>query len=145
MFNALSTETGWANAVSNPANYTLVYTSAGGKQTLAGAIVNVTVPFDLNEGSTSLSPLGYGYAGESGRLGPVAVRDPDLLGPILGHLTAAVTPRGASAIWVSGSADRALVPLLQAGFRLESFPVLLCWDRPYADFSRYLPISPGLL
>lgn len=91
------------------------------------------------------SPLGYGYAGESGRLGPVAVRDPDLLGPILGHLTAAVTPRGASAIWVSGSADRALVPLLQAGFRLESFPVLLCWDRPYADFSRYLPISPGLL
>ncbi len=26
-----------------------------------------------------------------------------------------------------------------------TFPVLLCWDRPFADFSRYLPISPGLL
>jgi GNAT superfamily N-acetyltransferase len=91
------------------------------------------------------SPLGYGYAGESGRLGPVAVRDPALLAPVLGHLTSAVVPRGASAIWVGGAAERALVPLLQAGFRLEAFPVLLCWDRPYADFSRYLPSSPGLL
>ncbi|MGZ8437676.1 MAG: N-acetyltransferase family protein [Candidatus Limnocylindrales bacterium] len=90
-------------------------------------------------------PIGYGYAGESGRLGPVAVRDPDLLAPILGHLTSAVIPRGASAIWIGGPADRALIPLLQAGFRLEAFPVLLCWDRPFADFSRYLPSSPGLL
>ena len=89
--------------------------------------------------------LGYGYAGESGRLGPVAVRDADLLAPVLGHLTSAVIPRGAFAIWIGGAADRALVPLLRAGFRLEAFPVLLCWDRPFADFSRYLPISPGLL
>jgi GNAT superfamily N-acetyltransferase len=91
------------------------------------------------------APVGYGYAGESGRLGPVAVRDPDLLGPVLGHLTSAVVPRGAFAIWIGGGADRALVPMLQAGFRLEAFPVLLCWDRPFADFARYLPSSPGLL
>lgn len=91
------------------------------------------------------APIGYGYAGESGRLGPVAVRDPDLLAPVLGHLTSAVIPRGASAIWIGGAADRALVALLRAGFRLEAFPVLVCWDRPYADFSRYLPSSPGLL
>jgi GNAT superfamily N-acetyltransferase len=91
------------------------------------------------------SPLGYGYAGESGRLGPVAVRDSDLLTPILGHLTSAVVPRGASAIWIGGPADRALTAMLQAGFRLETFPVLLCWDRPFADFARYLPSSPGLL
>jgi GNAT superfamily N-acetyltransferase len=90
-------------------------------------------------------PVGYGYAGEAGRLGPVAVRDPDLLAPILGHLTSAVVPRGAFAIWIGGAADRALMPLLRAGFRLEAFPVLICWDRPFADFSRYLPISPGLL
>jgi GNAT superfamily N-acetyltransferase len=90
-------------------------------------------------------PVGYGYAGEAGRLGPVAARDPNLLGPILGHLTSAVVPRGAFAIWIGGAADRALVPALHAGFRLEPFPVLLCWDRPFADFSRYLPISPGLL
>ncbi len=90
-------------------------------------------------------PLGYGYAGESGRLGPVAVCDPDLLSPVLGHLTSAVLPRGAFAVWIGGAADRALVPLLRAGFRLDSFPVLLCWDRPFADFARFIPNSPGLL
>jgi GNAT superfamily N-acetyltransferase len=90
-------------------------------------------------------PVGYGYAGEAGRVGPVAVRDEALLAPIIGHLTSAVVPRGAFAIWVGGAADRALVPALQAGFRLDAFPVLLCWDRPFGDFSRYLPISPGLL
>ena len=90
-------------------------------------------------------PVGYGYAGEAGRVGPVAVRDAALLGPILGHLTSAVQPRGAFAIWVPGSAGQAVVTALAAGFRLDAFPVLLCWDRPFADFSRYLPISPGLV
>ena len=90
-------------------------------------------------------PLGYGYAGEAGRVGPVAVLDQDLLGPVLGHLTSVVMPRGAFAMWLGGAADRAVVTALQAGFRLETFPVLLCWDEPFADFSRYLPGSPGLL
>ena len=89
--------------------------------------------------------LGYGYATEAGRVGPVAVRDADLLAPVLGHLTTAVQPRGAFALWLPGSADRAVVPALRAGLRLDQFPILLCWDRPFADFSRYLPISPGLL
>jgi GNAT superfamily N-acetyltransferase len=89
--------------------------------------------------------LGYGYAGEAGRVGPVATRDPDLVAPILGHLTREVVPRGAFAMWIPGSADQAVVAALRAGFRLEPFPVLLCWDRPVADLSRYLPISPGLL
>ncbi|HEX2470165.1 MAG TPA: GNAT family N-acetyltransferase [Candidatus Limnocylindrales bacterium] len=91
------------------------------------------------------SPLAYGYATEAGRLGPIASRDPDLVAPILGHLTTAVTPRGAFAVWLPGTADRAVMGALRTGFRLEPFPVLLCWDRPFADFTRYLPISPGLL
>lgn len=91
------------------------------------------------------TPLGYGYAGEAGRVGPVAVRDEALMAPVLGHLTSAVQPRGAFAVWVGGAADRAIVSALAAGFRLDPFPVLLCWDRPFADFSRYLPISAGLL
>ena len=89
--------------------------------------------------------IGYGYSGEAGRLGPVASRHPDLIAPILGHLTRAVTPRGAFAMWLPGTADRAIIGALLAGFRLEPFPVLLCWDRPVADLTRYLPISPGLL
>jgi hypothetical protein len=91
------------------------------------------------------APLAYGYATEAGRVGPVASRDPDLLAPILGHLTTEVTPRGAFAVWLPGTADQAVMGALGAGFRLEPFPVLLCWDRPFVDLSRYVPISPGLL
>ena len=47
---------------------------------------------------------GYGYAGEVGRVGPIAVRSPDLLSPVIGHLLAAVEPRGASSIWIPGAA-----------------------------------------
>lgn len=89
--------------------------------------------------------LGYGYASEAGRLGPVAARDPALVAPIVGHLATAVVPRGAFALWLPGTADRTVVGALHAGFRLEPFPVLLCWDRPFVDLARYLPISPGLL
>jgi GNAT superfamily N-acetyltransferase len=91
------------------------------------------------------APLAYGYAAEAGRVGPVAARDPELIAPILGHLTHEIVPRGAFAMWLPGSADRAVVGALHAGFRLEPFPVLLCWDRPLPDLTRYLPISPGLL
>ena len=89
--------------------------------------------------------LGYGYSSASGRVGPVLVRDEALLDPVLGHLLAAVEPRGAFITWIPGTADRALVPALRSGLRLEPFPLLLCWDRPPTDFGRYLPISPGLL
>ena len=88
---------------------------------------------------------GYGYAWETGRLGPVAVRDEALIGPVLGHLLRAVEPRGAQAVWLPGAAGPAMELLLRAGFRFEDFPILLGWNRPFADFARYLPISPGLL
>jgi GNAT superfamily N-acetyltransferase len=89
-------------------------------------------------------PVGYGYASEAGRVGPIAVADPSLLGGVLGHLLTTVVPRGAFGIWVPGSGP-AVSPLLRAGFRIDGFPVLVCWDRPFAAFDRYVPISPGLL
>lgn len=91
------------------------------------------------------TPVGYGYAGEAGRIGPIAVLDPALVAPVIGHLTKAVMPRGAFAMWIGGDADRAVVAALQAGFRLDTFPVLLAWDRSFADFECYMPASPGLL
>jgi GNAT superfamily N-acetyltransferase len=91
------------------------------------------------------SAIGYGQAGESGRVGPVVAREESLLAPIVGHLLGAIRPRGAFALWVPGAAGGAMVALLRAGFRIDGFPCLLCWDRPFGDFSRNLPISPGLL
>ena len=89
--------------------------------------------------------VAYGYAASSGRLGPIAVGRPELFGPVLRHLMAAVPAVGAYAIWAPGLAGDAIVPLLRAGFRIDGFPLLLCWDRPFGDSRRYVPISPGLL
>ena len=90
-------------------------------------------------------PAGYGYASEAGRVGPIAVLDPDLLAAALGHVLSTVVPRGAFGVWMPGDAGPAMTALLGAGFRMEGFPCLVCWDRPITDFSRYIPISPGLL
>jgi GNAT superfamily N-acetyltransferase len=89
--------------------------------------------------------VGYGYTSEAGRVGPIAVRDPDLLGPAIGHLVTTIAPRGAFGIWMPGAAGEAMTALLRSGFRVDGFPCLVCWDRPVTDFSRYVPISPGLL
>lgn len=101
------------------------------------------VGYAFRDGGGNL--LGYGYASDVGRIGPIAVRDPVLHAPIVAHLLDAVVPRGASAIWVPGSAGPATEMLVRSGLRIEGFPVLICWSRPFADFGRYLPISPGLL
>lgn len=99
--------------------------------------------FAYRDGSGRL--LGYGYTSPVGRIGPIAVSEPDLLGPVVGHLLTAVEPRGASAVWLGGAASSGIAVTLDAGLRLEDFPLLVCWSRPFADFARYVPISPGLL
>ena len=89
--------------------------------------------------------IGYGYAADAGRVGPIAVRDAALLGPVLGHLLVAVEPRGASSTWLPGASDAAIRTALEAGLRIEGFPTILCWSAPFGDFGRYTPTSPGLL
>ena len=89
--------------------------------------------------------VGYGYTSPVGRIGPVAVRDAALLGPVVAHLLLAVEPRGASAIWLPGGSTGAMIVALEAGLRYEDWPLLLCWSQPFIDYERYLPISPGLI
>jgi GNAT superfamily N-acetyltransferase len=89
--------------------------------------------------------LGYGYTSAVGRVGPLAATNEALLWPIVGHLLTVVEPRGASAVWAPGAAGGLVTGLLQAGLRLEDYPILVCWSEPFADFARYVPISPGLL
>jgi GNAT superfamily N-acetyltransferase len=90
-------------------------------------------------------PLAYGYHSEVGRFGPVAALDPALMGPVIGHLLATVRARGAVTVWVPGANDLAMTTLLAAGLRIEGFPAMLCWNKPFADFDRYLPASLALL
>ncbi|HYN47460.1 MAG TPA: GNAT family N-acetyltransferase [Candidatus Nanopelagicales bacterium] len=89
--------------------------------------------------------VGYGYVSPVGRVGPLAVEDTALLPGVLGHLLQAVQPAGAFSAWVPGAGGAAVTALLDAGLRLEDFPALLCWDRPFADFSRYIPITLAIL
>ncbi len=89
--------------------------------------------------------LGYGYIAPSGRFGPIAATEPALLAPLTGHLLATVRAAGAYASWIPGAADELFVSLLRSGFRFESFPALLLWNRPFADFSRYVPINLALM
>ena len=101
------------------------------------------IGFGYRDGTGEL--VGYGYTSEVGRIGPIAVRDDSLHAAVMAHLLQAVPPRGASATWIPGDAGPTLEMLLRAGLRIEGFPVLLCWSRPFADFGRYLPIGPGIL
>lgn len=101
------------------------------------------IGFAYRDGGGNL--VAYGYASEVGRIGPVAVSDEALHAPVVAHLLGAVVPRGASAIWVPGAAGPTMTMLVRAGLRIEGFPMLVCWSRPFADFGRYVPYSPGLL
>jgi GNAT superfamily N-acetyltransferase len=90
-------------------------------------------------------PVGYGYSSEAGRFGPIALLDDTLTAPVIGHLMHTVRPRGATSAWVPGANDRAMVALLRAGLRIEGFPALMCWTRPFGHFERCLPASLALL
>lgn len=89
--------------------------------------------------------LGYGYVADSGRLGPLAVDDPELAAPALGQLARVIDPPGVYLAWVPGSFGQAAAALLRSGFRLEDFPAIFCWDRDFARFDRYLPLSLAIL
>ena len=54
-------------------------------------------------------PRGYGYVATSGRIGPVAMLDAELLPEAIDHLMAAIEPPDAWLLFVPGQSDRASV------------------------------------
>lgn len=97
--------------------------------------------YGLYEGGTA---VGYGYVQESGRLGPVVVRRPELLTPFVGELMSQVEPVEAWMINVPGPAAALFEELLRAGMRLEGPPAIYCATEPRIDHARYLPASFAL-
>jgi len=88
---------------------------------------------------------GYVYGSGGGRLGPMAALDPELHARLIGVAVRDTPMIGAVAMWVPGTADRAMRALLEAGLRMEGFPGLVCWSRPEHPFERYVPISLALV
>lgn len=84
------------------------------------------------------APLGYGYLGTAGRIGPVAAAAPALLAPLVGHLLDVHVPAGPSAVSVGGETPELARALLEAGFRIDGFPALLSWTQPFAALDRYV-------
>ena len=87
-------------------------------------------------------PLGYGYAGEVGRIGPIAVRD-----AIAARGRRRPPRRRRPGRAAHGRSGRSAAPRVscrrcwQPACGSTDFPLLLCWDRPFADFARYRPDS----
>jgi len=89
--------------------------------------------------------LGYAYGAASGRIGPVAAVDPELLPALLGVAIRLTPILGTVGVWVPGSADGAIRVLLEAGLHFDRFPGLVCWSRPELPFARYLPINLAMV
>jgi GNAT superfamily N-acetyltransferase len=89
--------------------------------------------------------LGYAYGSTTGRIGPVAALDPDLLPSLLGVAIRHTPILGTVGVWVPGSADPAIRALLEAGLHFDRFPGLVCWSRPEMPFARYLPINLAMV
>jgi len=89
--------------------------------------------------------VGYAYGQASGRIGPVAALDPEILPTLLGHLVRHVPVLEGRQALVPGSAGGALMALLAAGLRLDGTPAVYCAERPGPRLDRYLPMSFALL
>jgi len=88
---------------------------------------------------------GYVYGSGGGRLGPMVALDPSLHAGLIGVAVRETPMLGAVAMWVPGTADRAMRALLDAGLRMEGFPGLICWSRADHPFEQYVPISLALV
>ncbi len=89
--------------------------------------------------------LGYGYAHPSGRVGPVAARDPHDLPAFVGYLVRLTDVLEGRQLVVPGPASSVLVPLLPAGRRIDGTPAIHLTQGSGPAFDRYIPMSYALL
>lgn len=88
---------------------------------------------------------GYGYAHRSGRLGPVAALDPADLPGFVGYLVRLTDVLEGRQVVVPGPASSIMVPLLQAGLRIDGPPAIYLAQWAGPAFDRYIPMSFALL
>lgn len=89
--------------------------------------------------------LGYGYAHPSGRIGPVAASDPAYLPAFVGYLVRLTDVLEGRQLVVPGPAASIMVPLLQAGLRIDGTPAIHLTQGAGPAFERYIPMSYALL
>jgi hypothetical protein len=90
---------------------------------------------------------GYAYTWQNGRVGPVAVRSPGDLEPVMRlALSRAATQPGIDQVTaiIPGSNEPAMAVALEARLRIV-MPLLLMTARPLPGAASYLYCSPGLM
>jgi GNAT superfamily N-acetyltransferase len=89
---------------------------------------------------------GYAYIASTGHIGPLAVTEPDTLGPAFRTALMLAADIGASQIsaFIPGTASEALSAAIQSGMRI-TFSMLLMSSRDFGDWRRYLPRNPGFM
>lgn len=100
------------------------------------------VPFALQDRGRL---LGYAYARQDGRIGPVAAREPELLLPLVRRAGEWIADHSEEPprLQVPGTNVALLGPLLDAGFMIDTVNVLMS-SEPFGRFDRYV-ISGGVL
>jgi hypothetical protein len=90
--------------------------------------------------------VGYSYIGSGGHIGPLAVRDADVLGDAF--LTALkIAANGSSekiSAFLPGTCESALALAIERGMHI-TLPMLLMASSGYGAWTRYLPRNPGFM
>jgi GNAT superfamily N-acetyltransferase len=90
--------------------------------------------------------VGYSYISAGGHIGPLAVREADLLGDAF--MTAVKLAADGSSKKISaflpGTCEGALCLAVELGMRI-TFPMLLMASPGYSPWTRYLPRNPGFM
>ncbi|RTZ45728.1 GNAT family N-acetyltransferase [Candidimonas sp. SYP-B2681] len=90
--------------------------------------------------------VGYSYIGSKGHIGPLAVKEANVLGDAF--MTAVTIAAGGSSEKISaflpGNCENALSLAVDHGMRI-TFPMLLMASPGYGTWTRYLPRNPGFM
>lgn len=103
---------------------------------------NATKGVMLYDGS---SCIGYAYIAD-GRIGPLAVAQPDLMAAAFRTALALAAQSGASHVsaFLPGACDAALRIAVEYGMRI-TLPMVLMSTRDFGDWRQYLPRNPGFM
>jgi GNAT superfamily N-acetyltransferase len=90
--------------------------------------------------------VGYVYVSSSGHIGPLAVAQPDAVGPAFRTALALAAETASSHVsaFIPGTSETALASALAHGMRI-TLPMVLMSARAFGDWAGYLPRNPGFM
>jgi ribosomal protein S18 acetylase RimI-like enzyme len=90
--------------------------------------------------------VGYVYVGSNGHIGPLAVAQPDAVGPAFRTALNLAAECGSSQVsaFIPGTSNITLTIAIEHGMRIM-FPMVLVSTRDFGVWTQYLPRNPGFM